>query len=222
MLRRGGARLALCVGLALAVAAPAGAIETQHFGVEPYPLFDGDDVRRSFDVSLEPGGTHTEQLRVWNKRRKPIEIRLYGAGVQVTGGQYQVAPFESRSGGIGDWVVPDRSTLRLGPGEDAVVSFTVQAPPVMDGGPRLAAIVAESETGVSSGGVDVVARLAMLVNVEQDGGGLWGVSWWIWLAVALLAAAVVAAAIAHRRSRRSRDGAGPQADAPRVLEPAGL
>lgn len=206
------------MGLALAVAAPAGAIETQHFGVEPYPLFEGNEVRRSFELSLEPGGSHTERVRVWNKRRKPVEIRLYGAGVQVTDGQYQVASFENRSSGIGEWVVLDRSTIRLGPGEDAVVSFTVHVPPVMNGGEGITALVAESDTGVSSGGVDVVARLAMLVHVDQDGGGLWGVSWWIWLAVVLLVFALAAAVAANRRSRR---GAGElPVDTVRPLEPA--
>ncbi|HEX2029934.1 MAG TPA: hypothetical protein VHL78_00835, partial [Actinomycetota bacterium] len=205
--------------LALALAGPAGAIETQHFGVEPYPLFDGDEVRRSFEVSLEPGGSHTERIRLWNKRGKPVEIRLYGAGVQVAGGQYQVASFEGRSGGIGDWVVPDRSTVRLGPREDAVVSFTVHAPPVAGGHEGLAAIVAESDTGVSSGGVDVVARLAMLVHVNPAAGGLWGVSWWIWLAAALLVLAMAAAFLARRRSRSA--GAGePVAEGAPALEPA--
>ncbi|HWC31770.1 MAG TPA: hypothetical protein VG709_01415, partial [Actinomycetota bacterium] len=190
---RPAARLALTV-LAVAafvVASPgsAGALETDRFGVEPYPLFVEGEVRRSFQVSLDPGGTLTDAVRLWNKTRKPVTVRLYGAGVQVADGQYSVAAYEARDAGAGGWLDPDATEVRLPPNEERIVSFTVSAPPVLPREGQTVALVAESDTGIEAEGVDVVARLAMLVDVRPEPSGLAGISWWVWLAVALIVVA---------------------------------
>ena len=201
--RAGAAAAAVALAaLVLAVGSgPAGAIETQQFGFEPYPLFDGDEVRRSFDVALAPGGSATDAIRVWNKTRRPVEVRLYGAAVDVVEGKYQVAPYEARGRGAGGWVVPDQGVVRLEPGEDRVVEFTVHVPPVLGEGEPVAALVAESDTGQSSGGVDVVARLAMLVRVGPADSLFGGFSWWILVAAALALLTAVAGVVLRRRAR---------------------
>ena len=204
---RPAARLTLVALAAAAVVAispaAAGALETDRFGVEPYPLFVEGEVRRSFEVSLDPGGTLTDRIRLWNKTDAPVMVRLYGAGVEVAGGQYNVAAYESRDAGAGGWLVPDAADVRLPPNGDRVVSFTVSAPPVLPDGGRTVALVAESDTGVEAEGVDVVARLAMLVDIRPEPTGIAGISWWVWLALVLIAMAAAGLPISQR-VRRSR------------------
>ncbi|MGH2725125.1 MAG: hypothetical protein ACRDI0_12890 [Actinomycetota bacterium] len=208
--RLGGSRLGAAAAAAalaaiwvLMAAGPVAAIETQRFGIEPYPLFEGNEVRRSFDVALAPGGSVTEAVRVWNKTKQPVEVRLYGAAVDVADGAYEVAPYEARGQGAGAWVVPDRSLVRLDPGQDEVVEFTVHVPPVLGEGRPATALVAESDTGLSSAGVDVVARLAMLVRVGPADSLFGSFSWWIILAALLALAAAVAGLTLRRRARRA-------------------
>lgn len=187
----------------VAGAGPAGAIETQRFGIEPYPLFEGTEIRRSFDVALAPGGSVTEAVRLWNKTRRPVEVRLYGAAVEMDGEAYQVAAYEARGQGAGAWVVPERDTVVLGPDSEEIVEFTVHVPPVLGEARPSAALVAESDTGLSSGGVDVVARLAMLVRVGPADSLFGGFSWWIILAAVLVLAAAVAGLVLRWRGRRA-------------------
>lgn len=192
------AALALCV----IVATPASALETEQFGVEPYPLFVSGDVRRSFEVTLDPGAALTDAVRVWNKTQEPVVVRLYGAGVEVTDGQYQIAAYEARDRGAGDWLRPEVGDIRLGPDEERIVRFTVSAPPILPEEGQTVALVAESDTGLETQGVDVVARLAMLVEIDPESSGLAGISWWVWLAAALILAVAVSQLVARRARRR--------------------
>jgi len=203
MMRRPQALVLLAV---LLVPARAGAIETEQFGVEPHPLFSGGEPRRAFELALGPGGTASESVRVWNKTKGPITLLIYGAGVEVTGQGHEVAAYEDRGRGAGAWVRPAATEVRLGPKASQVVTFDVVAPAVLPESERLAAVVVEGDTGVDSQGVDVFARLALLVRIERSGGLLWGVSWLLVLAAAL-AASVAAAHLVRARAAGRREPA---------------
>jgi hypothetical protein len=207
--RRGLRALGLAVAVTAATAGPGAAVQTDRFGVEPYPLFVEGDARRSFEFPLGPGESVTDSVRVWNTAREVVSVRLYGAPVEVHDGQYEVAPFESRTSGAGSWVDLDREHLRLEPGEEAVVEFTVRAPAAAAAGDRTVALVAESDTGVTTGGVDVVARLALLATIERPSSFLQSISWWVWLALALIVMGTASAMAARRRARRSSAGPEP-------------
>lgn len=160
----------IAAGLALVPAGRSSATETNRFGAEPSPLFLGGSPRRTFDVALRPGARTTQALRVWNRSDEPMTLRVYGAGVRRKGSRYEVGAYEARARGTGSWVAVDDTTVSLGPHASRIVRFEVRAPRAMPDGDTIAAVAVDGGSGVSTDGLALRTRIAILVRVTRAPG----------------------------------------------------
>lgn len=155
-----------------AVAAIGG--ETSTFSFEPDPLRVGGEVRRSFDLDLDPGGATTEAVKLTNKTDEVRRFRIYGADARTdeASGAITVAAYGVTPAGVGSWIAVDAEEIHLEPGSAVTVPFTVERPETQDAG-GLGAIVAEElREPDSGGGIEVAFRVAIVVRLSGEASGL--------------------------------------------------
>lgn len=189
-----GAALAGAAILTLSIGAPAGAIETQTFGMDPgEPSADG-----RLHIPVGAGRSTSGELRLWNKGSEPLVLRLSAAAATVDGDGNAVlggdeAPVR--------WTRVEPAEVALGPEEDRTVTVRVRAPRRMGAAATTLAVIAEPAQD-SAGAPTVVQRVAVTTFLEPHQGSLVaGLGWSVWIAlvlVVLLVLLVVRSAVLFR------------------------
>lgn len=161
------AGLAFGLLVAAGLPLPARAVQTEELSLEPWPPAVQGRRRTGFFFALAPGSVGRDSLVVGNRSSAPIRVRLEVQDARVSGGGLEHGP-PGAFGGAGRWVRLGESTLSLPPGGSRVVGLTVVRPGSSRGpGPWLGAVVAWAEPPEGAG-VQVVARLALLVKVVDS------------------------------------------------------
>lgn len=197
---------------ALWCASPAGAIETQSFGLGPA----GSSGRTALHESVKPGATARDAVRVWNKTDAPIAVRLEVQGATLSdAGQVSLGGNE----GAARWVSLETNRVTLPPRASVEVPVVVRTPRTMPGGVSTAAVVAQLDAD-AGGNVAVVQRVALMTYVAAPAGSPLraALGWIAWVAVAMLALVVVYAGRVRLsgRGRRRRPQALRARSAPQV------
>ena len=198
-MRRALALIAVVVGVALWAAAPAQAIETKTFGMEPNP----SDTRTSYRIEVRPGATTTEELRVWNKTDAALTLELSAISASVdAAGKVALGG----ASGVGSWFSFDPEQVQLAPKASEVVRFSVSPPRSLDGSDVAAAVTVEP-VATEGGGVAVVQRLATMVYIDTIAGtASGGIDWKIPALIVLSVVSIAGAVAAWTRPRdRTRD-----------------
>ncbi len=179
--------------LTLWIGAPAGAIETATFGMDP----DEATADGRLHIPVRAGRSTAGELRLWNKGSDPLVLRLSAAAATVDGDGNAVlggdeAPVR--------WTRVEPAEVALGPGEDRTVTVRVRAPRRMGAAATLAVIAEPAQD--SAGAPTVVQRVAVTTFLEPDQGSLVaGLGWSVWIALVLvvvLAILVVRSAVLFR------------------------
>lgn len=191
---------ALVMGAAVvlsATVAPAGAIETNTFGIDVVQR----DPEGRLRIAIKAGEDSTGRLRVWNKHDAPLVLRLSIVPAQVASDG--TASFGGDTSPV-EWVdVPNR--VELGPGATREVTVEVAAPRELDGDTKTVAVLAEPE--VIGDAPAVLQRLAVTTYLVPDRGSLIASLGWLpWLALALMLA--VGGGAGYRVRRRIVQGGG--------------
>lgn len=186
---------------------PAYAGQTDSFGTTPDPARVAGEVRRSFFIPLERAGTFRDEVRVYNRTGKPLQLAVYAAdaasdrdGVISIG--YRGAP----TTGLANSISLSRDSVELPPHGAITIPFQVHVRPPAPADP-LAAIVVENASQGSGSGLDLVQRVAILVRPAIPGSPIAAVrvpdpeGSWLWIAGAA-ALIILLAAVARRRLRR--------------------
>ncbi|HUQ40162.1 MAG TPA: hypothetical protein VM030_08380 [Acidimicrobiales bacterium] len=142
-------------------AAPAGAIETSQFGIDPVAT-PGQEADR-ISPEVRAGKETTGAVRVWNKTDKPVDLRMWAApasfdraGVVSLGGDGEASA----------WVeVP--GAVHLGPKESRQVTVTVTGPRHVSPGTKPVALMAEVTSSGSAPAV--LQRLAVVAYLRPAG-----------------------------------------------------
>ncbi len=198
-MKRAFALIVAAVGAALWSAAPAQAIETSTFGVEPSPKTTSKGARTSYRIALEPNGASDDALRVWNKTDQPLTLKLSAISASVdAAGKVALGG----SAGTASWFSFEPEQVELGPKASSVVRFSVRAPRSLDGSDVAAAITVEPVASQGAG-VAVVERLATMVYVSTTAGGAsGGIGWKLYALIALSVISIAGAVLTWTRPRR--------------------
>jgi len=161
-LRAASLFLILCV-----LSLPAEAAETQNFGIDPHPLVVQGKSRRAYDLGVSAGTAVRDAVRVYNKTRKTIRLSVFGADAERSAdGTVGVQTLGADMNGVGGWIRLDKQEVTLKPGGSEIIEFFVARP--KGAGPGLGAIVAQETAPASQqGSIDLVQRIALLVQVSD-------------------------------------------------------
>jgi hypothetical protein len=191
-MRRLAALAVVALASLAATASAAHAIETSEFGVAP------TGPRQHLNVSVRPGHTSTDSVRVWNKTDHPVTLRISVVGASVNG------PVQlGGNGGGASWVRLSRDQVTLPPKATDVVSFSVHAPRQLPPDTSTAAVVVEPVVA-GQGSVSVVQRVAVMAYFAAPAGSPLraALGWLGWAALAALVLVVLYAVAPVRRQAR--------------------
>lgn len=177
---KAGHLLAGCV-LLLATASAASAQDSDRtFVAEPVPGSQTAPTGGYFLLEAEPGEQIQQSVGLRNDSAGQLELRL--AAVDATTGQLGGVSYalpDERPSRTGAWITLERSTVTLGPGASAVVSFTVAVPADATTGQHLAGLSiaaptaagdsAEAGEGEAGASIDVQTRHVIAVQVDLPG-----------------------------------------------------
>jgi hypothetical protein len=176
--------------------APAGAIETQSFGLDVAERTEDGRLH----LELRAGETTTGRVKVWNKTEAPLTLSLRVVPAEL-GADGRVS-----LGGDGagvDWVSLEPDEVRLDGGQERTVEVRASAPRKIDDEVQVVAIQVEPATVAGEAPPAVLQRLALTTYLEPDKDSLiasLGPFPWIALAILLVVAtALVRSAIRRRR-----------------------
>jgi hypothetical protein len=179
----------IVLALALALLGWPGIAQGQEniaFGIGPARADpENPETLAYFVHTLSPGAALTDEARIQNSGDAAIVLRLYAADAlsSIGGGPGFAHEGQELNGGR-HWVSPAMAEVSLGPGEEALVPFTIEVPPDASPGEHTAGLVVEaapSEETLLAGQapptgeddvafvVRVVARSAVAVLVEVPG-----------------------------------------------------
>ncbi|MFF2623223.1 WxL protein peptidoglycan domain-containing protein [Oerskovia jenensis] len=124
----------------------------------------------TFDFTLDPGASLTDQLVVTNHGDVPLDLAVYAADAFTSPtGALDVLPTGTPSEDLGAWITADVPRVVVAPGERGTVPFTLTVPADATPGDHTAAIVTSLVTGAGEGGVAVDRRLGTRVLVRVAG-----------------------------------------------------
>jgi hypothetical protein len=181
--------LAIAVALVLALLGWPGIAQAEgeiSFGIGPAKADPNNPETFAYFVhALSPGAVLTEEARVQNSSDVPIVLRIYAAdAVSSVGGGAGFAHEGQELNGGRNWISLSQSEVSLGPGEEALVPFSIEVPPDASPGEHTAGLVVEAApseeiplagqappTGQDEAAfaVKVVTRSAVAVLVEVPG-----------------------------------------------------
>lgn len=132
----------------------------------------GPDGRTFVENTLDPGESVDDHFAVRNVSDETVEFALLAAdGFYTSTGRFDILPSDEESVDAGTWItLPD--TVEVGPGETAVVPFTITVPDRAEPGDHAAGITAsvlsvqESEDGTAVG---VESRVGFRVTTRVTG-----------------------------------------------------
>lgn len=201
--------LAVAAG-AVSLAAPAGAIQTTTWGIQPA---DGSGPPRADLQYPSNGQTVHDAVIVYNRTAAAEVIHLSVLGASYRNGVFQ---YSKPEGGLAARIVLAGTDIRLGPHQQARVPVTVKMPDHSKTS-AIAAISAEGSTA-RQGALLVRQQLVILVAATPTTStplvpriGLWG---------PIAAVVLACAAVLVLREWRKRRRAGRSSPAPSPLVPA--
>ncbi len=123
--------------------------------------------RAYFTLSMAPGSTASEQVRVADTAGSPIDVLVNAVdGLTSTNSGAVYANREDPVHKAGAWVTPATSSLSLAPGTTHFVDFTVHVPSDATPGDHLAGIAFEDATPRTTGkGVQVTTVVRSVIGV---------------------------------------------------------
>jgi hypothetical protein len=137
---------------ALIAAALATAVWTSQAGAETIPT--GGNIAMSatgkaagatgyYDLQAKPGEAQTLTFMVRNPSGKPVEATVYASdSATADGGGIRARLPEDPNAATGLWLSPQSYSLKLAPGEQRPVTFTLQVPGDAQPGQHVAAVIA--------------------------------------------------------------------------------
>lgn len=155
-LERAAVVTAVLVVSLVSLAAPASAIETADFGMEPASRGESGGPLR-IDASAG-GGDTVRPLRVWNKTKRPLEVRLQVVSASRRPDGTAVLGGESPSV---RWVTLSPASVSLPPRGEHTVAVRVALPKATGPEDHTFAVVAEPAPPPGQPAPAVVARLAV-------------------------------------------------------------
>lgn len=124
------------------------------FGIRPTKAIPGQPETLSYFVhELVPGSVMTDEALVMNSGDVPVTLKLYAAdGITAINGGTAFAQQGQEINGVVRWLSHSVTEIRLEPGKEMVVPFTINVPPDASPGHHVAGLVVEAlpSRGVSS------------------------------------------------------------------------
>jgi hypothetical protein len=196
--KRGAPAVTLALALLL-LTAPAHALETRSFGLEPAREARVEPGTERLVVEPDRGGEATTTIRLWNRADDPVTLQLSAEAAKVNDDGGAELGGDGRAAG---WISFSDDRIELAAGGDETVEVRVRAPRRAGTIERTAAVVAQPvvSTGTTPA---VVERLALVVYVrpgDDNGFGRWAAL----AGVAVILVALAAAVTATRGRGRAR------------------
>src|SRR6266849_3410912 len=146
---------ALLCGVAVLSAEPSSAaVGDPSFALKPITYDPALTATKSYFVLVaRPGDVISDRIRIVNTGGRTGTAYLYP--VDATTGQTSGAVYLSRQSprhDVGAWIRLSRSRVTLGPGANAVVTFTIRVPRSIRSGDHLGGIVAENAAVTKASG----------------------------------------------------------------------
>ncbi|GAA3211125.1 WxL protein peptidoglycan domain-containing protein [Oerskovia jenensis] len=159
-------------GSSPSTSAASSAVETTTTRPDAHPVTWGvaPAAAPTFDFTLDPGDTVTDELVVTNHGDVPLDLAVYAADAFTSPtGALDVLPTGTPSEDLGAWITADVPRVVVDPGGRGTVPFTLTVPADATPGDHTAAIVTSLVTGAGEGGVAVDRRLGTRVLVRVAG-----------------------------------------------------
>lgn len=156
----------LAVLLPAFVAAPAQAADNGSWSIFPTQK-KGADPRAAFLFELAAGQQVSDSITVKNQSDAPLTLQLYPADAfnAAGGGGFALRQQDEENTDVGSWVTVSKSEVRLRPGQEVDVPFTMKVPSNATPGDHAGGIVALNAevdgTQQADGGVTVGIRRAV-------------------------------------------------------------
>ena len=116
------------------------------FGIRPTKAYEDRPRTFSYFVhELMPGSVTSDEVLVMNSGDVPVTLNLFAAdGITAINGGTAFAKQGQEINGVARWLTLSVTEIRLEPGEDRVVSFTINLPPDASSGHHVAGLVVEA------------------------------------------------------------------------------
>lgn len=138
------------------------------FGIRPTKGIPGQPETLSYFVhELAPGSVLTDEALVMNSGDVPVTLNLFAAdGITAINGGTAFAQQGQEINGVARWLSLSVTEIRLEPGEDRVVPFTINVPSDASPGHHVAGLVVEAPPsgGASPTGEDEAQFTASVVR----------------------------------------------------------
>lgn len=162
----------LAVLLLVLMAPVASAGETETFRFDPYPPEVNGERRRTFQLDAAVAATVRESAILVNKTDEPKRYRVYAVDAfEDEDGRIHVANAADPVRGVGTWVGLDPAIITVQPATGEIIDFTLERRSEAGG---MAAIVAEEVVEGDEAGLEVVFRIALLVDARGPADGTTG------------------------------------------------
>ncbi|MDO8264983.1 MAG: DUF916 domain-containing protein [Candidatus Parcubacteria bacterium] len=127
----------------------------------------------TFELTANPGNTITNKLRVYNPSNSSVAVSMEVEDFTVSGeeGEIKVAPSETETYSLANWINIDPKSFVLGPKEQAFVDFTINIPKGAEPGGHYGSILAETKGIIGEGmtGLAVTPKIGALVLLMVSG-----------------------------------------------------
>lgn len=160
---------AIGVAILLQFSAPAFANDADvAWAVQTANNDNGTD-RPNFAYELEPGAVIHDAMIVTNTGKASLDLSVYAADAFTTPtGNLDILPAGEASTDSGTWITASTSAVKLGPGEQATLEFTITVPKDASPGDHPAGIVTSLASDVNAT-VTVDRRLGARINIRVAG-----------------------------------------------------
>lgn len=124
------------------------------------------------DLELKPGETYEGSVNVTNIGRLPFDVNVSVSPFRVANDDYTPDYVtETSYTRLSNWIKLAQDRYHLEPGEKAVVEFTVDVPEGLAGSGQYAAIMLQSDSGISDeSAVNINTRIAAVLYGHIEGG----------------------------------------------------
>jgi hypothetical protein len=102
--------------------------EAATFGLQPTQP-KGQPFRANIAMSLKPGQTASDSVRVQNRSTKSLTLKVYASDAyNAENGAIDILPSDDRPSDAGSWVTLERNEVTLASGDFVDIPFTVKVP----------------------------------------------------------------------------------------------
>lgn len=146
--------------------------ETDTFRFEPHPLQVQGQERRAFRFDVPAGGGVTDSVALTNKTDEVRTFRVYGADAAERSEGIEVEPYGANDDGVGAWITMREPDITLLPRESRTIPFTVSRPGDQHAAGLGAVVAEEVREAPKEGGIEVIFRLAIVIQISGDAVGV--------------------------------------------------